>query len=82
MSFIAAFTSGTCGSCNGPISEGQEVEYDLSDRLVHVDCQWPSLDLLDRQVSTDHINLDDPAPYGICDRCFLTLPASGVCGSC
>lgn len=69
MTFIAAFDGQPCGTCDVRIREGDEVEYDLSNRLVHAVCP-------------ESLGLDDPAPYGTCDRCFLTLPLTGICGSC
>jgi hypothetical protein len=67
MTFIAAFGGQPCGTCDERICEGQEVEYDLSNRLVHVICPE---------------TLDSRPEGDICDGCNLTLPMSGVCGYC
>jgi hypothetical protein len=68
VTFIAAFNGSPCGTCDERIREGQEVEYDTSHRLVHAICP-------------EQCDVPDEIPP-ICDRCFLTLPLSGVCGNC
>lgn len=68
MSFIAAFGGQACGTCDEGIIQGEEVEYDGTNRLVHVICP-ETLDML---------NPREP----ICSGCFMELPVSGVCGFC
>ena len=61
MSFTAKYP-GECGACEGRFRAGDEVEYDSSDQLVHVNCP------------------DEFAEAGaVCPRCFLELPATGIC---
>lgn len=38
--FVAEY-HGTCEECTGPIVPGQEVSYDATDDLVHVECPDP-----------------------------------------
>lgn len=66
MTFIARFSGGACGHCEERLREGQELQYDASDQLVHVTCP-ETLDV---------------GPVEVCPDCFLALPVSGICGSC
>jgi hypothetical protein len=62
---FAANYPGTCASCGGRITPGDEVLYGLDDSLEHGEC----LDDL----------LTIPA-QGVCDGCFLTRAVNGSCG--
>jgi hypothetical protein len=61
---FAANYPGTCASCAGRITPGDEVLYGLDDSLEHGTC--PDL-------------LTIPA-QGVCDGCFLTRAVNGSCG--
>ncbi len=43
MSFTARYDKGVCDNCLEPIKEGQEIEYDATDVLVHVGCKPPKM---------------------------------------
>lgn len=68
MSFTAKYRS-VCESCDDEIAPGQEVEYTYNHRLVHANYCPSSLDALGK-------------PRPVCPRCFLELPATGVCEEC
>lgn len=55
-----------CVSCSSRIERGDAVTYGLDGELEHVDCPDP---------------LEVPK-QGMCGRCFLVLPLTGVCGVC
>lgn len=60
-----------CENCDTKVSPGQEVVWigDPEDRVIaHAICPDAEPDL--------------SAPYGVCNVCFLALPASRLCGSC
>jgi hypothetical protein len=40
--FEAAYV-GTCGNCDGKIRDGQWVQFDTTDQLVHVICPDPTV---------------------------------------
>lgn len=56
----------TCGDCGERMPEGTEAEYNGDDELVHARCRVPT-----------HV-----APRPVCGRCYLELPASGICEEC
>jgi hypothetical protein len=62
---FAANYPGTCASCAGRITPGDEVLYGLDDSLEHGTC-------LD--------DLDTIPAQGVCDGCFLTRAVNGTCG--
>lgn len=66
--FIAAFDGQLCGTCDVMVREGDEVQYDLSGRLVHVECPDP--------------HIDTPPTAAVCFTCYELLPVSGICGNC
>lgn len=69
--FKAKFGS-KCPACAEQIEVGDTVTWN-DDRVVHEGCA--SAALLDE---------DDPlrAAHGVCDKCFMALPATGICGVC
>jgi hypothetical protein len=62
---FAANYPGTCASCAGRITPGDEVLYGLDDSLEHGTC-------LD--------DLDTIPAQGVCDGCYLTRAVNGSCG--
>jgi len=65
MTFTGRFP-GQCGEC-GEQTKGTEVEYNLSNEIVHVICP----------------DTFGGPPRPVCPRCFLELPAAGdACEDC
>lgn len=67
MSFTARFSGTPCDTCEERVQEGQEVDYNAANKIVHVVC--PEV-------------LDVDADVQVCPRCFLALPVTGVCDDC
>lgn len=63
-----SFTGRYPGECGacGEETKGTEIFFDTDDVLVHVICP----DVLPRKAKA------------VCPRCFLELPATGVCDQC
>jgi hypothetical protein len=66
MSFTARFSGTPCDSCEEPVKEGQEVEYNAANRLVHAVCP-ETLDVAHGEV---------------CGSCFMEKSVSGRCDNC
>jgi hypothetical protein len=66
MTFIARYGGDDCGACEEPIERGQEVEYDRTDRLVHVVCP----------------EVVPSEARATCPTCWMELPLTGVCEDC
>jgi len=79
MSTFAARYAGTCTDCGQNIEPGDEVAYATGNALVHA---GPGCTLSGRgphgETAIDAVLVAGPT----CDRCFLELPATGVCGVC
>lgn len=57
MTFTARY-HGTCTSCEGHISPGDQVAW-VDDDIVHADCESPR---------------EPPAPAEVCTECWVTKP--------
>jgi hypothetical protein len=66
MSFTAKFSGTPCDSCEEPVREGQEVEYNTANKIVHVLCP----------------ELAEVKHGEICPSCFMEKSVSGVCDNC
>lgn len=64
--------SSKCPACSEQIDVGDAATWN-DDRVVHEGCGSAAL-----------LEEGDPlrAAYGVCPRCYMALPASGVCGVC
>lgn len=58
---------GSCVNCPEKVRPDDEVVW-VGDKVAHAVCPDGEPDLT--------------APHGVCPRCFLAIPASGVCGNC
>lgn len=68
MSFRAKYP-GRCTSCDSDIEVGDILEWNGDETAaVHLACAQESATSL--------------KPRGICPRCFIELPTTGVCGVC
>lgn len=64
-SFTAKYP-GRCAGCEDGIEIGDSLTYDTDGLVVHGGCQ-------------ETVNQGRLRPVQVCPRCFVTVPASGVC---
>lgn len=57
---------GICGNCHLAVSRGEQADYE-GDELIHAGCKGI---------------FDFQGKPKTCPRCWMVLPASGICGTC
>lgn len=63
---LSARYASPCAGCDTGIKPGDPITHGLDGQVEHVDC--PEALVVGK--------------HGVCDGCFLEIPASGVCGVC
>lgn len=87
---IEAKYDGKCGSCAYPISKGEAIQM-LDGSALHARCvqdvedghvvPWITADSINRaeQQERELARIAPLAKQGKCPKCFIELPATGVC---
>lgn len=88
MAIVARHSSGACYSCQQSILEGDLITLDsIADAWRHEGCE--KVVVWDHSYSDPRMVMEDmeearlaPLQRPVCQRCFLELPKSMICGSC